>query len=50
MREVKSRLYSVKGKGLFLYLPLKLVQDSNFPFSTGKVVVVRIAKDKLVIK
>jgi len=50
MREIKTKLYSVEGKGLYIYLPLELVRDSAFPFSTGEVVTVRIAKDKLVIE
>jgi hypothetical protein len=50
MDRVKTKLLNVKNKGAYIYLPLKLVQDSAFPFSTGQVLVVRISGNKLVIE
>jgi hypothetical protein len=50
MDKVKTRFYCQKGRGLFLYLPMKLVQDSAFQFSTGQTVTVSIRGDKLVVE
>jgi hypothetical protein len=51
MDKCKVKFFPVKNKGCYVYLPLKLIQDSSFPLSvTGKTHVARIFKDKLVIE
>ena len=50
VKEVKVRLNVQKGRGLLIYLPKKMTEDSLFPFSPREEVIVRIERDKLVIE
>jgi len=49
VKEVKVRLNVQKGRGLLIYLPKKMTEDSAFPFKPREEVIVRIEGDKLII-
>lgn len=50
VKEIETKLYEVKNKKIYIYLPKKLVEDSLFPFKAGQEIRIRIEGDKLVIE
>ena len=49
VREARTKIYKVGSKHT-LYLQKSLVEDSQFPFKPGELLLIRIEGDKLVIR